>query len=91
MIQEFNKELKGAEDRLIEIFREITARNTRDTFLKSYFISSCKLQPTIVTFSPSQIKVLFSVLERNASSLALVRPIDKDPIYKVRRNFDYIK
>jgi len=88
MIKEFNKELKSAEDRLPEIFRTIVAGAHHGANLKPYFANSCTFESTVVTFSPDQIKTLFSVLEKHAANQALIRPIDKDPIYKV---FSHIK
>lgn len=83
MIQDFNKELKGTEDRLIEIFKKMLSRRRSNIFLKAYFAKSCRFEDTITTFTNDQIKNLYAILLKNTSEIALIRPIDKDPIYMV--------
>lgn len=87
MIQDFNKELKGTEDRLIEIFKKMISRRRTTIFLKAYFAKSCRFEDTIVSFSNDQIKTLYGILFKNAAQVALIRPIDKDPIYMALSSF----
>jgi hypothetical protein len=89
MIQDFNKELKGTEDRLIEIFKKMISRRRSTIFLKSYFVKSCRFNDTIATFTNDQIKTLYNILYKNAAEIALIRPIDKDPIYKAMCFYDW--
>ncbi len=83
-IQEFNKDLKDTEDELFDIFKKMSTNIHQVNFLRPYFVNSCHSQQTIVSFSENQIKTLLGVLEQYAPSLALMRPLDKDPVYKVR-------
>jgi len=83
MIQDFNKELKGTEDRLIEVFKKMVTRRRSAIFLKSYFVKSSRFDDTIYIFTNDQIKTLYNILLKNAANIALIRPIDKDPIYMV--------
>lgn len=59
------------------------SRRRNNIFLKAYFAKSCRFEDTIVTFTNDQVKSLYAILFKSAPEIALIRPIDKDPIYMV--------
>ena len=84
MVQEFNKEMKNAEDRLVEILNKLVGSVNKEPFIKSYIKNSCSFESTVVAVSCDQIKTLTGLLNKHAADIALIRPIDNDPIYKVK-------
>ncbi len=85
MIQEFNKEIKSKEELLSNIYKEMIRKINKESFIKAYVSDSCSFEKTVVSFSNTQIKSLVEILRNNANELALIRPIDNDPVYKNSR------
>ena len=54
-----------------------------DSFLKAYLRSQSTGNPQVMSLSTEGILKLSDILNEHVAKIAIVRPIDNDPLYKV--------